>query len=50
MQRSRKGVWFITGTTTGFDRVLVEEILKAGSVAATAWEHVTLGADFPENE
>lgn len=37
MHSSRQGVWFITGSSTGFGRVLAEEVLKAGgSVAATA--------------
>jgi NAD(P)-dependent dehydrogenase (short-subunit alcohol dehydrogenase family) len=42
-------VWFITGTSTGFGRLLAEEVLKAGgTVLATArkLEHI---ADFTKN-
>lgn len=56
--------WFITGASTGFGRLLAEEVLKSGGkVMATArakldawqkeiagWESTIVGADFPEGE
>jgi len=42
-------VWFITGTSTGFGRLLAEEVLKAGGKVLATARKLEQIADFAKN-
>ena len=45
---SQDRVWFVTGTSTGFGRILVEEVLKAGGKVVATARNVAQIADLEQ--